>query len=739
MMKGTSTTLGLALLLCGALQAQQQLSNQDIWYSPTFNTEMVGGLASMNDGLHYTVLEVDADEPVVNQYAYRTGAKVATLVRAGQLVPSGTTVPLAMDGYSFSADEQRMLIETESEAIYRYSYEAQHWVFDRRSKALQPLSDPKGSKQRLATFSPTGTHACFVRDNDMYVVDLATMEEQRITHDGQWNEVLNGATDWVYEEEFKLVQGYAWSPRGSKLLYLRSDEKEVKEFSMAMYQGQLYPSEYRFKYPKAGEVNSTVSLHVYDLRNGTTTDIPLGDLEGEVYIPRLGWTADDEVLWFMAMDRLQQRKQLYTLRLALPRPVQQGLAPKLVYDERSSTYIEVTDNMHFLANGSGLVLTSEESGWNHIWYVDMERGTKRQLTDGAWDVGEVKGVDDKGRRVLFTASVDGPLRQGVWSVGLDGKGLKRLSPEGGTNDAEFSNGFRFFINTRSTAGSPPVVTLHDGSGKLVKTLKDNQRLVRNLARFNLQPKEFMTIPAADGSALDAWMIKPPVFQSRERHPVLITQYSGPDSKQVTDAWGGRNDMWYQMLAQKGYIVLCVDPRGTGRHGRDFRHSTYGQLGRHETDDLMAAARWLGEQPWVDKERIGCWGWSYGGYMSSLCITKGADLFKAAIAVAPVTNWRFYDTIYTERYMGLPQANGKGYDDNSPINHVQKLKGNYLIVHGMADDNVHYQNAAEMINALVRANKRFDQLSYPDRNHGIYGGTTRLHLFEYMTDWLERNL
>lgn len=726
-----STFVSLVLLLTTGLIAQKEITIKDIWYSPLFSAEQVGGLASMNDGEHYTVLDEVDKVAVIDRYSYKTGNKVETLVRGTELVTSPGSEPIEIDGYAFSRDEKKLMIETGSERLYRYSYFAHHYIFDRTSRKLVPLSDPSKAKQRLATFSPDGGKAAFVRDNDLFVVDLATMKETRVTKDGEWNKVLNGATDWVYEEEFALVQGYSWSPKGTKLLYLRSDESAVKEFDLAIYRDQLYPSEQRFKYPKAGEVNSTVSLHVYDLASGASTVIPH---EAE-YVARLGFTADDDVLWFMRMDRLQQVKEIATVDLrqrSIP-PV-----PNVVYKETSETYVEVTDDLHFTADGKGFVLTSEQSGWNHVLYVPFG-GEPMPLTSGEWDVVEVMGIDDRSKRVIFTGARSGPSQQAVMAVGLNGKGIRELSPKGGKNDAEFSTGFRYFINTRSTLNTPPVVTLHDGNGKQVKVLKDNERLKGTIAEYGQVAKEFFTLTTRAEVTLNGWMIKPPGLKEGERCPVLMTQYSGPNSNETLDEWEGRNHLWYTMLARKGYAVVCVDGRGTGRRGREFRHVTYGQMGKYETEDQIAAARWLGEQTWVDKDRIGIWGWSYGGFMSSLCITQGADVFKAAIAVAPVTNWRYYDTIYTERYMGLPKDNGDGYDRNSPIDHVSKLKGNYLLVHGMADDNVHFQNAAEMINALVKANKQFDQFSYPDRNHGIYGGTTRMHLYTLMTEWLERNL
>lgn len=725
---------GLAFFICISLHAQKELTNQEIWYSPTFSAEYVGGLASMNDGEHYTVLEAGKDQPVINQYAYKTGEKVRTLVNGSELVPAGGTTPIEIDGYSFSGDEKMMMIETAIDPIYRYSYFAYNYVYDRNSKALKPLSDLEKPKQRLASFSPDGSKAAFVRDNNIFIVDLASMKETQVTTDGEWNKIINGATDWVYEEEFKLVQAYQWNNAGTKLLYMKSDESDVKEYDLTLYQGQLYPSEYRFKYPKAGEANSVVSLHVYDLANASTTNIPLG-AEGEVYIPRFGWTANNDMLWFMRMNRLQNEKVISTVNLAerSREPI-----PNVVYSEKSKTYIEVTDDLFFLENGSGFVMTSEKGGWNQIYHVPIG-GEAKALTSADRDVIEVKGIDEKNKRVIYTTVGAAPENQVVSAVPLTGGKITTLSPEGGFSDAEFSSGFRYFINTRSTLNTPPVITLHDGKGKQIKVLKDNERLRKVLDEYNVVEREFFQFTTEGGVELRGWMMKPAGFLEGRRYPVLMTQYSGPNSNEVLDQFAGRNHLWHSLLTNKGYIVVCVDGRGTGHRGSEFRHMTYGELGKYETEDQISAAKWLAKQPYVDPARIGIQGWSYGGYMAALCITKGADVFKAAIAVAPVTNWRFYDTIYTERFMGLPQENPDGYDDNSPINHVDKLKGNFLLVHGLADDNVHFQNSSEMVLALVKANKPFDQFMYPDKNHGIYGGTTRMHLFEMMTGWIEENL
>ena len=724
-----------ALLLAATTTfAQTALTNQTIWYSNTFSSDALVNLESMNDGRHYSTLERAAGGNEVSTYDYRTGAKTGTVVRQSDLVLPGDVVPLDLAGYTFSGDERAVMVITQKEDLYRHSYFAYHYVYDRKAKTVKPLTDPTRSKQRVATFSPDGSHAAFMRDNNLFVVSLASMQETAITTDGAWNEVINGAPDWVYEEEFGFTQAYAWSPDGKKLLYLRSDESAVEQAEIPFYEQQLYPGLYSYKYPKPGQTNSTVSLHVYDLASQHTSTVPLGTSETDLYLPRFGFTGNSTV-WYMRLNRLQNEKLICTSDVSDPNT---AAAPRTIYTETSPTYIEVTDDLYFLRDGSFL-LTNEQDGWNHIVWNSADGKTQRVLTPGNYDVVAVKGVDEKNKRVLYTASKLDPTQQEVWSIGLDGEGLKQLSPTGGFNEAEFSRGFQYFINTRSTANDPGSIALYDGKGKLVKTLKDNARLNGTLKDYDLQPKEFITIAAGEGVVLNAWMIKPPGFDAAKKYPVLMTQYSGPNSNKVLDQWGGRDLMWHQLMAQKGYIVVCVDPRGTGHRGRDFRHMTYGELGKYETEDQVGAAKWLGALPYVDAARIGIQGWSYGGYMSALCITKGADTFKAAIAVAPVTNWRFYDSIYTERYMGLPQDNASGYDDNSPLNHVPSLRGNFLLVHGLADDNVHFQNSAEMITALVYANKQFDMMMYPDMNHGISGGPTRMQLFTKMTDFLLEKL
>jgi len=736
-------TLCLAFLAITTIaQETKLLTNQEIWYSRTFSGDFVGGLNSMNDGEHYTVLEREDKNQVINKYAYKAGRKVATLVNSKDLFVNGQSrSPIRISSYSFNSDETKIIIASEEQPIYRHSSQANYFLYDLKSKQFAPLSDHSKGKQRLATISPDGTKAAFVRENNIFWVDLNTKTETQVTKDGVINQIINGATDWVYEEEFAIIQGFEWSPNSDKILFMRFDESQVKEFNMALYQGELYPSDYKFKYPKAGETNSYVTLHQFALTSGITTEIPvpLAD-EGDFYIPRFGWTHDPNEVWFMGMNRSQNKKVIYKLNTSIPGAPQSPLRPTEIYREESDTYIEVGDDLNFMSGGKGFMLTSTRSGYNHIYRYDMNGKQLGQLTGGNWDVISIYGVDEKRKRVLYSSAEASPTQQEIWAVPFNGRRKPlRLSPAGGWSNADFSTTYNYFINTHTTANDPGKITLHDADGKVIKVLKDNAQLKKNMSLYGLQTKEFLTIPTEGGHELNAWMIKPPGFESSKSYPVLMAIYGGPGHNTVTDSWGGRNYFWHQLLAQQGYIVVSVDPRGTERRGSAFKHATYGQMGKLETEDMISTAKWLKQQRWIDGGRIGVQGWSYGGYMSSLCLMKGNEHFKSAIAVAPVTNWRYYDTIYTERYMGIPQKNPEGYDKNSPINFVSELKGPYFLVHGTADDNVHWQNTAEMISALVGANKQFDQFIYPDKNHGIFGGTTRLHLYDKMTDFLKENL
>lgn len=632
-----------------------------------------------------------------------------------------------MNAYEFSADEKKVLIATELESIYRRSTKAFYYVLDLKSKELQKLSE--GDKQMYADFSPSGDMVAFVKNNDLYYKDLSNEKEIKITTDGEYNKIINGASDWVYEEELSLSQAFAWSPDGEKIAFYKFDESEVKQWNMKMYD-DLYPSDYRFKYPKAGEDNAKVSVKIYQLNEKKVLDINLGvDYE---YLTSIQWSEDPDQLAVMSSNRHQNELNINLV------DAEKG-SSKVIHTETSDTYIEMPFEVYFTKDKEHFVIQSEKSGFRHLYLHSIDGKLKNQITSGDWPVTSLYGVDDENGLVFYQAAENSPLNRNVYSIRLDGKNKKRLSHNNGTNRAVFSKSFAYFINYHSTANRPSYITLRNSEGEEIRELENNEKLNTKLKEYHLSPKEFFQFTTSEDVTLNAWMIKPHNFDKSKKYPVLLTIYGGPGSQTVTNSWGGSNYFWHQLMAQKGYIVVSVDNRGTGARGVNFKKTTYKQLGKYETMDQIEAAKYFASLDYVDGSRIGVQGWSYGGYMSSLCLLKGADEFKAAIAVAPVTNWRFYDSIYTERYMQTPQENSDGYDENSPINHVEKLKGNYLLVHGMADDNVHLQNTSEMIEALVKADKQFDLFVYPNKNHSIYGGNTRFHLYTQMTNFLLEKL
>lgn len=715
--------------------AQSNLTNQLIWASPEFSGEFYGGLNSMSDGNHYTVLEEsDAVGASIVKYSYLTGEKVAVVATAKDIF--GNT-DIAIDDYAFSKDETKLLIQTETESIYRHSFYAIYYVHDLTTKKTMPISDKGKGKQRLAEFSPDGSKVAFVRDNNIFFVDLALKKEEQVTRDGENNKIINGATDWVYEEEFAFDKGFQWSPKSNRIAYYKFDESKVKEFGMDIY-GELYPERYTFKYPKAGEVNSTVSIHVYDVVSTADRRLDLGP-DNDIYIPRIKWTNNNDALCVMRLNRHQNHLEFLVTDLSQIQPF--DIALKSIYDEKADTYIDVNDALSFLADGTGFVWNSERNGYNHLYHFDMTGKVVTQLTMGAWDVVDFYGFEPSTQTVYFSSSEVSATEKHVYSCTFKKGKVKttKLSTKAGVNDATFSKGFKYYILNHSDANTPTTYSLHDQSGKMIRSLVDNSALNERLKKYNLTKREFFTFKNSDGIDLNCWMMKPTNFDANKKYPVLVAIYGGPGHNTVMNQWEGRNMMWHQLLCQEGYIVVSVDPRGTQYRGREFKHATYMNLGKLETNDFIDFAKYLGQQSYVDSKRIGMQGWSYGGYMTSLCMTKGADYYSTGIAVAPVTNWKYYDSVYTERFMRTPQENSGGYENNSPINFVSAMKGKYLLVHGSADDNVHFQNTMDMITALVKANKQFDLFVYPNKNHGISGGTTRLHLFTKMTDYLKSNL
>lgn len=704
----------------------KKLTLEEIWGKWEFSSETVSGINSMNDGQHYTSLESTPYGEAIVKYEYKTGKTIDTLLKSKDLKIDKDT-SIAIEDYQFSYDETKLLIATNTEHIYRHSTKEDYYIFDLKQQTLIPLT--QGEKQRYATFSPEGTKVAFVRNNNIYIKDLVSTIETQVTNDGRFNEIINGSADWVYEEEFSFDKAFFWSEEGDKIAYYHFDESNVKEFSMDIY-GSLYPTGYKFKYPKAGEENSKVSVRIYDLATTKTISVDLGtDFE---YIPRIKWTKDNATLSIQRMNRHQNKLDFLLADATTGKT-------RIIFTETSKTYIDITDNLTFLNDKNRFIWTSEKNGYNHLYVYNLTTNTFRQITKGEWEVSEFKGLDEKNDILYYISTETSPLERDLFSINLDGTGKKKISTQKGTNDAIFSKNFSYFINYYSNANTPPYISLNTANGKEVRQLKDNSKLKNRLSEYNLTNKTFFSFKTSENIDLNGWMMKPVNFENSKKYPVYMFVYGGPGNQQVLNSWGGVNLMFYHYLAQQGYLVVCVDNRGTGGRGSDFKTCTYKQLGNLETQDQIEAANYLGTLEYVDKSRIGIQGWSYGGYMSSLCITKGADIFKTAIAVAPVTNWRYYDTIYTERYMQTPKENANGYDNNSPINHVEKLKGKYLLIHGTADDNVHFQNSVEMVNALIKANKQFDFYIYPDKNHSIYGGNARLHLFTKIADFIQMNL
>ena len=701
-----------------SITAQKNISVEDI-YRGEFRTQGLQSLASLNNGTEYLILNYNRDRTqTIDKYSYKTGEKTGTLVSSADL-------SLPIRDYILSSDEKQMMIISESSQIFRRSSNDKVHILNLETKELTSLSD---DLVRSPSFSPDGKKVAYVFENNIYYKNLESGAVIQATTDGVTNKLINGVTDWVYEEEFAIVKAYEWSPNSEQIAFISFDESAVPEFSMDVYGNELYQKPYVFKYPKAGEKNAVVALHQFTLSTGARKEVALGRNE-EFYIARINYSPNGK-LAAQVLNRHQNVLDFYYVDAS-------GKA-SIAFTEKDTAYVDVTDDLTFLKDGSFL-WTSEKDNWRHIYLYDANGTEKKQLTKGNWDVTSYYGYDAKSKRIYFQSTEDGSINRGIYSISLKGKKKQKLSSQTGTNSASFSKNFTYFINTFSSATTPPVYTLNNAKdGKKVREIKNNNDLTTKLNDYQVAQKEFSTINI-NGNDLNMWTMKPKNFDPNKTYPLFMTQYSGPGSQSVANSWYGANDFWYSMLANEGYIVVCVDPRGTGFKGADFKKVTQKELGKYEVEDQIAAAKQLGSMDYVDASRVGIWGWSYGGFMSSNCLLKGNDTFSMAIAVAPVTNWRFYDSIYTERYMTTPQENASGYDENSPINHVDKLKGKYLLVHGTADDNVHVQNTMRMVEALVQADKQFDWAIYPDKNHGIYGGNTRIHLYNKMTNFIKENL
>ncbi|MCC9042512.1 S9 family peptidase [Myroides sp. M-43] len=718
--------LNLTLLFCIiATQfgvAQKQIAQEEIW-NGTFRTKAMQSVNSMEKSNQYSRIErIGKDHQEINLYNFETLEKSKTIFSTSVFENIKS-----IDTYVFDHKEEQILIGTNSTAIFRRSALADFYLFNPTKNKLTKIADHKIMEP---TFSNDGSKIAYAYQNNLYLYDIASAKTQQITNDGKKNHIINGISDWVYEEEFGIVRMFDWNKDGDKLAYVKFDETEVPEYSMDIYGTGLYPTQDKFKYPKAGEKNSLVSIHIYDLKSTKTSKVNLSEFN-DFYIPRIKWTNDSKYLSAQVINRHQNDLKVFFIDGTT-------LDKKLILNETDKAYVDV-NTLSFLDNND-FVWQSERDGYNHLYYYNKEGKLVNQITSGKWEVSDYYGIDTKTKKLYFQSVEEGSIYRGIYSIDLTGKNKQKLSDKLGTNSAIFSPNFQQFINIYSSNKVAPTYTLKNSkTGKVVKEILNNQELQDKLVDYNIPTKEFIQIPTVDGLQLNAWMMKPKNFDPAKKYPVFMYQYSGPGSQSVADKWLDSNDYWHAMLTQKGYIVVTVDGRGTGFKGAEFKKVTQNKLGRYEVDDQIIAAKYLGSQSYVDASRIGIWGWSYGGFMSSNALLQGSDVFKMAIAVAPVINWRYYDSIYTERYMTTPQENATGYDDNSPITYADNLKGRYLLIHGTADDNVHVQNAMAMIQSLVQKNKDFDWLIYPDKNHGISGGNTRLQLYTKMTNFILNNL
>jgi dipeptidyl-peptidase 4 len=724
----------LFFALFGPLSAQKNITLEDIWVNGTFSTKGVPGFNFQNDGIHFTKLT----EGGIWQYDLRTGEKSGVIFESKQLTQTAPGWKGTFDGYTFSADENLLLLTTNTESIYRWSSQSDYFVVAPAQNTIQRLYE--GGPQRYATFSPDGKKVAFVADNDLYIKDLNSGNTTRITSDGQKNSIINGASDWVYEEEFELVRAFEWSPDSRFIGFLRFDETAVPEMTLELYNGTEYPQLTTFKYPKVGEKNAMVSAFIFDLTANRVLPVATQH-DADDYLPRIIWTPDNR----FCITRLNRHQNHLWLLTASP----DGEKVSTLMEETNPYYIDLHEP-HFLSDGSGFIWQTEKNGFNHLYLYDMKGREKYPLTKGNFDVTSFYGADEKNGMVYYQTAAVNPMQREIVSISLKKpkKSIALSGPLAGYHSAQFSKTFDFWVNNYSTINSAPQYTVCDRKGKVIRELEQNTSVGKRQQEYSTVSVEWLSIPVqhsantpggAWNGTLNAYVMRPKTVAPGAKLPLLMFVYGGPGSQQVLDQWRGANYWWFQMLVQQGYAVACVDNRGTGARGQEFKKMTYQRLGELETQDQIAAARFLGSQPYIDAGRIGIFGWSYGGYMSSLCLLKGPEVFKAAIAVAPVTNWKWYDSAYTERYMRTYAENKAGYDNNSPVNFAEQLSGQYLLVHGIADDNVHFQNAAEMANQLILNNKQFETMLYPNRNHGIGDKAARLHLYRMMTIFLDQNL
>lgn len=711
-------TLGFLTL---AVSAQSRITLEDIWQNPlpqqyVYGLHMIDGHRALKGEFRhgqYDLLVYDVPGWKVTDTLFSTARHA--------------DIRYVFD-YRLSPGGRYLLLSVEQHPVYRYSSIDRYVLYDTQSDRI--IEFEKDFIQ-VPAFSQDDKYVAYVKDNNLYLYNIATGNTRALTTDGSKNGIINGKSDWVYEEEFGLVQAYAFSRNGRYLAYLKFDQSEVPVYTMLEYDDSLYPRPVRIKYPKAGQPNARVGLHIIDLQSGRSEQIPLDHYE---YLPRLQAGNSPEGFLVAAMNRLQNDLRIFRIR--------PHRSPALLYHETDSTYIDLerTGMPHFLPGGKFLIL-SERDGYNHLYLYNQHGRLLRQVTKGPWEITRFYGYDPQTKQVFFQSTKDGEIYRTLYRQKLYRRKPVRISPGTGYSSAQFTKDFRYFIRSYSSAGRPTEYAVaSSATGRIIRPIEDNAAMRRWLETHGMVPKKFVCFPSADPHLmLNGWIMYPPAMDSTKKYPVLIYQYNGPGYQTVMDRWGGRNDLYHAMLAQNGIIVVSVDTRGTGGRGKAFRTLTYKRLGGPETEDLHRVGAYLASLPYVDGSRIGIWGWSYGGFMASNAILRAGDVFSTAIAVAPVTDWRFYDTVYTERYMQTPDDNPDGYELNAPLHYADELKGAFLLIHGTADDNVHVQNSYRLAKALQEAGKDFDMMIYPDKNHGIYGGQTRYQLYKRMYRFISLHL
>ncbi len=732
-------TFILVFILCAGMnfaQGGKQLELKEV-VSRAFSAKNIVGVTPIpEDGEHYT--QMNPEHTQIIKYSFKTGKPVEVLFDA----TTARECPFKrFDSYSFAPDGSKLLIATETHSIYRHSYTAEHYLYSLKrnldgeiNNVVQKLSD--GGPQQAPIFSPDGLQVAFVRDNNIFLVKLLyDNSESQVTEDGKRNEILNGIPDWVYEEEFSFNCAMEFSADSKMLAYIRFDEREVPSYTFPLYAGDFpkfdsyakYPGEYSYKYPKTGEPNSKVSVHTFDIKSKVTRQIDV-PVDADGYIPRIRFTKDPDKLAVMTLNRHQNRLDLY---LADPR----STVCKLILRDESDTYINenVLDNIIFYPDNFSFF--SERDGYNHLYWYNLNGTLQKQITSGTFEVKNFLGYDPKEGSFYYSSNEESPLRSAIYKTDKKGKKTK-LSTESGINTALFSTDMKYYLNRYTNLNTPVVITLNDNTGKTLVTLEDNAQLKEKLSQYDLPTKEFFTFQTSEGVELNGWMMKPTNFSPTEKYPVLMYQYSGPGSQSVLDNF---SISWETYMASQGYMVVCVDGRGTGGRGADFAKCTYLHLGVKEARDQVETALYLGSLPYVDKDRIGIWGWSFGGYMTLMSMSEGTPVFKAGVAVAAVTDWNYYDSVYGERFMWSAKENAEGYEGSSTFTRADKLHGKLLLVHGLADDNVHFQNCAEYAERLVQLGKDFDMQIYTNRNHGIFGGNTSMHLYTKLTKFFKENL